>query len=123
MYDPAKERGKIFQCVKYRQTKGRRLKKAAIIDENISVAEIENSILDVDAEELYDFLDGCVLPQDLEKLKQKMFQTIETRRRMFLLNNDLFPKMFHLYLIDPALVCFENIDMLYRNLNEFFFTL
>lgn len=103
MYDAEKKCGKIYECIKHRQRRGRALKKAAD-DGDISVADIENSVLNVEYEELKEFFTGCILPADLKKVEAKMVDTVRIRQEMLQSMGNQVPKIFDCYWIDPILV-------------------
>lgn len=106
-YDGAKECGKIFECLKYRQRKVRDQKRAVMDDENMSPSNIDDSVLNIDIEELKEYLDSCVLPRDIRKIEEKMRDTIDLRRGMLESSGNRLPKMFNFYWVDPNLVIFN----------------
>lgn len=106
-YDAGKKCGKIFECIKHRQRRGRELKKAAANDGDITAADIENSVLNVEFEELNEFFSGCVLPADLKKMEKKMTETVRTRIEMLQSSGTQIPKIFDFYWIDPYFVITE----------------
>lgn len=109
--------GKIFECLKYRQWKGRQIKNDTP-ENDITVADIENSVLDAEEEELKDFLNGCNLPRDLKELEKKMAETVDLRKRMLRTSGNMVPKIFNFYWIDTQLVRFFRIRSFVINFNQ-----
>lgn len=106
LYDAGKKCGKVYECIKHRQRRGRELKKAAANDGDITVADIENSVLNVEYEELKEFFSGCVLPADIKKIENKLADTVRIRQEMLQSCGNQIPKIFDFYWIDPPMVIF-----------------
>lgn len=111
LYDGAKECGKIYECLKYRQRKvrenKREQKRAIMDDDDMSPSNIDSSVLNVEIEELKEYLDGCILPRDIKKIEEKMADTVALRREILQSCGNQVPKMFNFYWIDTHLVIFE----------------
>lgn len=107
LYDAGKQCGKIYECLKYRQRRGRDQKRAALNDDDMTVSNIENSVLNVEVEELKEFFSSCVLPRDINKVESKLAETIDARREIIQSAGNSIPKMFNFYWIDTHLVKFE----------------
>lgn len=105
-YDAGKKCGKIYECIRHRQRRGHKLKKAAVNDGDLTAVDIENSVLNVEYEELKEFFSGCVLPADIKKIENKMLETIHIRQEMLQSSEKQIPKIFDFYWIDPYLVIF-----------------
>lgn len=107
LYDGAKQCGKIFECLKYRQRKVREQKRAAMDDEDMSPTNIDNSVLNVEIEELKEFFAKCILPRDIKEIEAKMADTVDIRREMLQSSESVVPKVFDFYWIDTQLVIFR----------------
>lgn len=75
----------------------------------MTTEHFDNSILNVEAEELKEFLKGCVLPGDVKKIESKMRETVETRKEMIKSSGSMLPKVFNFYWIDTQLVLLQKI--------------
>lgn len=69
-------------------------------DENIQIEAFSEV-----AEALISFIQTCVLPHDVNKIKKKFEETIEVRRKM-MMKLDEYKQLFDLYLVCPSLVSF-----------------
>lgn len=88
--------GLVYECLRYQNSKESKKKKL------VDVAESNETDFDID--ELVLFFESCKLPQDTQKLKDKLAETADSRRGVLTQNQRNFPKMFNMYRVDPSLV-------------------
>lgn len=75
------------------------------------------NVVDSTESELKEFLKYCVVNKDKSKLKEKLRETIEIRRRLLIENDGEFKDFFAFYFVDPEMVrhicgkCLELFDI------------
>lgn len=57
-----------------------------------------------DMDDLVRFFETCLLPRDTKKVKDKLFETADSRRNVLAQDQQCFSKMLNIYRIDPSLV-------------------
>lgn len=93
--------GDVYQVLRYRQRKfGNR---ASFHIQPANVGDPQN------VEELVQFLNGCILPNDKGKLEAKLKETVDMRKALLSQNDAGYPKMFQFYLADLTIVIQQTI--------------
>lgn len=88
--------GDVFQVLRYRQRKF--ANRPSFHIQPVNVGDQQN------VEELVQFLNGCILPNDKVKLEQKLRETVDMRMALLFQNDVGYPKIFEFYLVDPTMV-------------------
>lgn len=113
LYNLAARKGIIYQKIRYGKTKSKLQSESdpkRIRHENGSDgSETEQSENETT---LISFLQSCVLPEDLPRIKQKFEETVQLRRKM-MIEIDKYEQLLDLYLASPELVKLINTNVFF----------
>lgn len=109
MYNWDKKSGYLYEALVY--SKRDRAPQASVPQVNENTEENDEA-----ARNLTDFLTKCILPRDLQVVKDKMKETVALRQKMFRFDphDETPPKLFSFYRIVPELV--RNIFKILHNI-------